>query len=93
MVPLAKSAIAGSIFQDVARRLGVSLPTVQRHVVNKDDLSRACVEEVLDQVLICVGLDRTEVGDIDDPVSSVFLPPHLTCGAWAPCLTRTGERL
>lgn len=42
--------------RDVARRLGVSLPTVQRHFATKDHLWRACVDASVERLLPAVGL-------------------------------------
>jgi len=41
---------AGLALRDVARRLGVSLPTVQRHFATKDQLWRACVDAAVEAV-------------------------------------------
>lgn len=38
---------SGLALRDVARRLGVSLPAVQRHFPTKDDLWRACVDRLI----------------------------------------------
>ena len=42
---------AGLALREVARRLGVSLPTVQRHFATRDDLWRACVDAALEGAL------------------------------------------
>ena len=38
---------SGLALRDVARRLGVSLPAVQRHFPTKDDLWRACIDRLV----------------------------------------------
>ena len=46
---------AGLALRDVARRLGVSLPTVQRHFATKDHLWRACVDASVERLSPTVG--------------------------------------
>ena len=58
---LQRSGTAGLSLREVARRLGVSLPTVQRHFATKDDLWRACVDSVLADALRALP-DSDEVG-------------------------------
>ncbi len=41
---------AGLTLREVARELGVSLPTLQRHFATKDDLWRACVDTAFEHV-------------------------------------------
>ncbi len=41
---------AGLTLREVARELGVSLPTLQRHFATKDDLWRACVDAAFEHV-------------------------------------------
>jgi AcrR family transcriptional regulator len=48
------SGTAGLSLREVARRVGVSLPTVQRHFATKDDLWRACVDSVLADTLLAL---------------------------------------
>lgn len=43
---------SGLALRDVARRLGVSLPAVQRHFPTKDDLWRACVDRMVAELLV-----------------------------------------
>lgn len=47
---------AGLSLRDVARRLGVHLAAVQNHFATRDDLWRACVDQVLPAVLPGTGL-------------------------------------
>jgi TetR/AcrR family transcriptional regulator len=47
---LQTTGAAGLSLREVARRLGVSLPSVQRHFPTKDDLWRACVDVALADV-------------------------------------------
>lgn len=41
---------SGLNLREVARRLGVSLPSVQHHFATKDDLWRACVDKAMQEV-------------------------------------------
>lgn len=47
---LMSHGMAGFALRDVARRLGVSLPTLQQHFPTKDDLYRAVIDEMLANV-------------------------------------------
>jgi AcrR family transcriptional regulator len=49
---LQANGMAGLALRDVARRLGVSLPSVQRHFATKDELWRACVDAALESVVL-----------------------------------------
>lgn len=44
---LQSRGMAGLSLREVSRRLGVTLPSVQRHFTTKDDLWRACVDSVM----------------------------------------------
>lgn len=47
LATLQAEGAAGLSLREVARRLGVTLPTLQRHFPTKDDLWRACIDEAL----------------------------------------------
>ncbi|HET9071096.1 MAG TPA: TetR/AcrR family transcriptional regulator [Acidimicrobiales bacterium] len=51
LATLQAEGAAGLSLRDVARRLDVTLPTLQRHFPTKDDLWRACVDEALRSAL------------------------------------------
>lgn len=48
LASLTASGAAGLVLRDVARRLSVSLATIQRHFRTRDDLWRACVDHVVE---------------------------------------------
>ncbi len=101
LVSLTGSGIAGLVLRDVARRLGVSLPTIQRHFPTKDDLWRACVDSVIEELPIRVDLDPNDLGDIGTQVE-VFvqqlvrrtaLYPYTTAAMWNDDEPGSEERL
>jgi len=101
LVSLTGSGVAGLVLRDVARRLGVSLPTIQRHFATKDDLWRACVDSVIDDVPIRIDLDSDEGSKIDERVTQFLqqlvrrtaLYPHATAAMWNDTEPGSDERL
>ena len=101
LVSLTGSGVAGLVLRDVARRLGVSLPTIQRHFATKDDLWRACVDSVIEELPIRVDLDPNQLGDIDTQVELFIqqlvrrtaLYPYTTAAMWNDAEPGAEERL
>ncbi len=101
LVSLTGSGVAGLVLRDVARRLGVSLPSIQRHFATKDDLWRACVDSVISETPIRVDLDPDKVGDIGDQVEVYIkqlvrrtaLYPNTTAAMWNDAEPGADERL
>lgn len=101
LVSLTGSGVAGLVLRDVARRLGVSLPTIQRHFTTKDDLWRACVDSIIDELPIRVDLDPGEVNDLDEQVTlfvrqlirRTALYPYATAAMWNDAEPGSEERL
>lgn len=101
LVSLTGSGVAGLVLRDVARRLGVSLPTIQRHFPTKDDLWRACVDSIIEELPIRVDLHPDEVGNPDAQVTlfirqliyrtAIF--PHTTAAMWNDAEPGSEERL
>lgn len=101
LVSLTGSGVAGLVLRDIARRLGVSLPTIQRHFATKDDLWRACVDSIIEELPIRVDLDPNEVGNPDLQVTLFIrqlihrtaLYPHTTAAMWNDAEPGSDERL
>lgn len=70
LVSLTASGSAGFALRDIARRLGVSLPTLQRHFPTKDDLWRACVDAIAADVPVS---ETDTVHDASTPLLSNFV--------------------
>ena len=99
LVSLTANGSAGFALRDIARRLGVSLPTLQRHFPTKDDLWRACVDAIAEDVPI----DETDaVHDNSNPLLSNFVRrlierttkyPRATAAMWNDNEPGSEERL
>jgi len=69
---LQEEGAAGLSLREVARRLGVTLPSIQRHFQSKDSLWRACVDRATSEVLV-------ERANFDDagPTEGAWLAAHV----------------
>ncbi len=61
---LARHGYDGLAMRGVARELGASLATVQRHFATKDELWRGCVDQFLD------GIDEDQLWSSGDPLQT-----------------------
>ncbi|HVB01814.1 MAG TPA: TetR/AcrR family transcriptional regulator [Acidimicrobiales bacterium] len=101
LVSLTGSGVAGLVLRDVARRLSVSLPTIQRHFATKDDLWRACVGSLIDDAPIRTDIDADEVSNLDEQVTLYLqhlvrrtaLYPYATAAMWNDTGPGSEERL
>lgn len=101
LVSTTGSGMAGLVLRDVARRLGVSLPTIQRHFATKDELWRACVDAVMDDVPVRADLDPNVPLDFNERVTEFLrnlinrtaLYPHATAAMWNDADPGSDERL
>lgn len=72
LATLQKEGSAGLSLREVGRRLGVTLPSIQRHFPSKDDLWRACVDQAMGEVLA----ERAAV-DGAGPTEAAWLAAHV----------------
>lgn len=99
LISLTGSGSSGLVLREVARRLNVSLSTIQRHFPTKDDLWRACVDAVIDDVPIRADapLLRDPEFNVGDFLRSVIertaLYPHATAAMWSDTDPGADERL
>jgi AcrR family transcriptional regulator len=99
LVSLTGAGSSGLVLREVARRLHVSLSTIQRHFATKDDLWRACVDAVIEDVPIRA--DSSFAADpqfrVSDYLKSVIertaLYPHTTAAMWSDTDPGAEERL
>lgn len=90
LISLTGSGISGLVLREIARRLGVSLPTIQRHFPTKDDLWRACVDSVVKEIPIRVeeepidgeAIEQRVIDVIRNAIRRAALSPHATAAMW-----------
>ena len=99
LVSLTSAGSSGLVLREVARRLHVSLSTIQRHFPTKDDLWRACVDAAISDVPV-----RTDEAFLSDPGFSVSdflksviertaLYPQTTAAMWSDAEPGAEDRL
>lgn len=67
---LTAQGVAGLSLREVARRLGVSLPTLQQHFPTKDVLYRGCIDEILSNVPVVANSGLADSKDNAPPLLS-----------------------
>ena len=85
---------SGMALRDLARRLGVSLPAVQRHFPTKDDLWRACVDRLVAERLERRAEEVTDAAPADQLIAALRAQierPSLEPGLTAAMLSDRSE--
>ncbi len=85
---LRNHGLPGLALREVARRLGVTLPTIQHHFPTRDDLWRACVDTVLERPQPPVRERPTEIPGaglaefLRWQIDQAALSPGITAAMW-----------